>query len=166
MQQVGAERSKGAELEVNARPVTGWQVLFGYSYTDAKVNKSNTFATSPLVGDRLTNSSLNNAHVWSRYDVPSGPLKNLGVGLGAFYVSSHTGTLPTMNDPRLLLLPGYTVVDLAAYYSLFERYNFTLKVGNLFDKRYYEGVNSFTNDIGVVPGSPRYIQLSVRVSLY
>ena len=165
-QQVGAERSKGAELEVNARPVTGWQVLFGYSYTDAKVDQSNTNPASPLVGDRLTNSSLNNAHVWSRYDVGSGPLKNLGVGFGAFYVSSHAGTLPSLNDGRLLLLPGYTVVDLAAYYSLFDRCNFTLKVGNLFDKRYYEGVNSTTNEIGVVPGSPRYIQLSVRVSLY
>jgi iron complex outermembrane receptor protein len=114
----------------------------------------------------LTNSSLNNAHVWSRYDVPAGPLKNLGVGLGAYYVSPHTGTLPTGTDPRLLLLPGYTVVDLAAYYSLFDRFNFTLKVANLLDRRYYEGVNSFTNDIGVVPGAPRYIQLSVRVSLY
>jgi iron complex outermembrane receptor protein len=166
MQQVGGERSKGAELEVNARPVTGWQVLFGYSLTDAKVNKSSSFGSAPLVGDRLTNSSLNNAHVWSRYDVPSGPLKNLGVGLGAYYVSPHTGNLPNGTDPRLLLLPGYTVVDLAAYYSLFDRFNFTLKVANLLDRRYYEGVNSFTNEIGVVPGSPRYIQLSMRVSLY
>ena len=165
-QQVGVERSKGAELEVNVRPVTGWQVLMGYAYTDAKVVQSSTAPTAPLVGDRLTNSSLNNVHVWSRYDVGSGPLKNLGVGLGAYHVTDHAGTLPSLGDTRLLQLPGYTIVDLAAYYSMFDRVDLTFKVTNLFDKRYFEGVNSTTNDIGVVPGTPRFLQLSVRVSLY
>jgi iron complex outermembrane recepter protein len=164
--QVGQERSKGGELEVNTHIIEGWQALLGYSYTDAYVAKSDTAATAPLVGDRLTNSSRNNVHFWSRYDVGSGPLKGLGGGLGAFYVSNHTGSLPSANDHRLLLLPGYTVVDAVVYYSLLGRYDFTLKVGNLFDKVYYEGVNSTTNDLGVVPGSPRYIQLSMRVPLY
>jgi outer membrane receptor protein involved in Fe transport len=98
--------------------------------------------------------------------VGSGPLKGLGGGLGVFHVSNHTGTLPSSSDNRLLLLPGYTVVDMAIYYSLLQRYDFTLKVGNLLNKVYYEGVNSTTNELGVVPGSPRYLQLSVRVPLY
>jgi iron complex outermembrane receptor protein len=165
-QQVGQEHSKGGELEVNTHFVEGWQALLGYSYTDAKVAKSSTAPTAPLVGDRLTNSSLNNLHLWSRYDVGSGPLKGLGGGLGVFHVSNHTGTLPSSSDNRLLLLPGYTVVDMAIYYSLLQRYDFTLKVGNLLNKVYYEGVNSTTNELGVVPGSPRYLQLSVRVPLY
>ncbi len=165
-QQVGQEHSKGGELEVNTHFVEGWQALLGYSYTDAKVAKSSTAPTAPLVGDRLTNSSLNNIHLWSRYDVGSGPLKGLGGGLGVFHVSNHTGTLPSSSDQRLLLLPGYTVVDMAIYYSLLQRYDFTLKVGNLLNKVYYEGVNSTTNELGVVPGSPRYLQLSVRVPLY
>ena len=165
-QQVGQEHSKGGELEVNTHFVEGWQALLGYSYTDAKVAKSSTAPTAPLVGDRLTNSSLNNLHLWSRYDVGSGPLKGLGGGLGVFHVSNHTGTLPSSSDQRLLLLPGYTVVDMAIYYSLLQRYDFTLKVGNLLNKVYYEGVNSTTNELGVVPGSPRYLQLSVRVPLY
>jgi iron complex outermembrane receptor protein len=164
--QVGQEHSKGGELEVNTHIIEGWQALLGYSYTNAIVSKSDSTATAPLVGDRLTNSSLNNVHFWSRYDVGSGPLRGLGVGLGAFHVSSHAGTLPSASDKRLLLLPGYTVVDTVVYYSLLGRYDFTLKVGNLLDKVYYEGVNSTTNDLGVVPGSPRYLQLSVRVPLY
>ena len=35
-----------------------------------------------------------------------------------------------------------------------DRYDVTLKAGNVFDKRYFEGVNSTTNEIGVVPGVP------------
>jgi iron complex outermembrane recepter protein len=88
------------------------------------------------------------------------------VGLGTYHVTDHAGTLPSQGDTRLLQLPGYTIVDLAAYYSMFDRVDLTFKVTNLFDKRYFEGVNSTTNDIGVVPGTPRFLQLSVRVSLY
>ncbi|GAF97903.1 unnamed protein product, partial [marine sediment metagenome] len=32
-----------------------------------------------------------------------------------------------------------------------------------FGKTYFEGVNSTTNEVGVVPGAPRTIQLAVRV---
>ena len=165
-QQVGAERSKGAELEINAHLSPNWQTLFGYAYTDARIDKSNSSRTAPLVGSRLTNSSLNNLHLWSRYDVASGALKGLGMGIGAYYLSSHTGSLPSPGDARVLLLPGYTVVDLAMYYSLLEKCDVTLKVGNLFDRRYFEGVNSTTNELGVVPGAPRYILLAARVTVY
>jgi iron complex outermembrane receptor protein len=163
---VGAERSKGGELEINAHLMPNWQSLLGYAYTDATIDKSNSSPSAPLVGARLTNSSLNSLHLWSRYDIASGPLRGLGMGIGAYYVSSHTGSLPSLNDRRVLLLPGYTVLDLAVYYELLERYEFTLKVGNLLDRRYFEGVNSTTNEIGVVPGAPRSVLLAVRVPLY
>ncbi len=66
----------------------------------------------------------------------------------------------------MLLLPSYTVADLAFYYTVQSRFDFTLKLGNVFDRRYFEGVNSTTNEIGVVPGAPRNITLSLRVSLW
>jgi iron complex outermembrane receptor protein len=165
-QQVGAERAKGVELELNAHLTPNWQSLVGYAYTDATIDKSNTSPTAPLVGARLTNSSLNNVHLWSRYDISSGPLQGLGAGIGAYYLSAHAGSLPSRSDARVLVLSGYTVFDLAVYYSLFDKYDFTLKVGNLFDRRYFEGVNSTTNELGVVPGAPRNILLSMRVPIY
>jgi iron complex outermembrane receptor protein len=165
-QEVGAERSKGAELEVNGQLTRSWQVLFGYSYTDATITKSTNNATAPLVGDRLTNSSLNGAHLWTRYDIPSGPLHGLGFGIGTYYESAHAGTLASTGTPSVLVLPGYSVVDVAAYYSLFGRYNLTLKVGNVADRIYYQGVNANTGSLEVIPGSPRYILLSLRTHLY
>lgn len=162
-QQVGGEESKGAEWEVDARLTENWQTLFGFAHTKAQISQSNSSATSPLVGAQLTNAPLNSAHVWSRYDFKEGALRNFGVGLGIYYVSSHTGSLPSISDHRVLTLPGYTVTDLAFYYLLMDKYTVTLKFGNLFDKTYYEGVNSTTNEIGVVPGAPRNIQLAVRI---
>ena len=42
----------------SVKPVPSVQALFGYAYTDAVIDRSNSSPTAPLVGARLTNSSL------------------------------------------------------------------------------------------------------------
>lgn len=165
-QQVGAERSKGAELELNFQATDNLQVIGGIAYTDAYVSKTYAARTAPLIGAQLTNSALKSANLWLRYDFPEGALRNLGIGAGASHSSAVAGSLPTLADPRVLVLPSYTVADVAFYYKLGGRYDLTLKLGNVFDKRYYEGVNSTTNENGVVPGVPRNITFSVRIPLW
>lgn len=162
-QQVGGEKSTGGEIELDYSITDNWQVLFGYARTDAVIDKTYAGNAAPLVGAQLTNSALNSANFWTRYDFREGPLKGLGVGLGAYYSSSIAGSLPSISDRRVLTLPSYTIADFALYYSIKDTYNFTLKVGNIFDKTYYEGVNSTTNEIGVVPGMPRNVTFSVRI---
>ena len=161
---IGKEESKGFELEVNARPLEGWQLVFNYAYTDARIKS----ATDPIQVDaRLTNVAKNSASVWSRYDIPAGALKGLGVGVGVVYTGERTGTLPTTattatTGPTPLILPAYTVADLALYY-IYDRYTFNLKIGNLFDKTYYESAG-FTGVIQIAPGAPRNATLSMRVN--
>lgn len=164
-QQVGAERSKGLELELNYRPLENLQVIAGVAYTDAYVDESYNSPSAPLVGAQLTNSALRAANLWIRYDVAEGPLQGLGIGAGAYYSSEIAGSLPSAADGRVLTLPSYAVADLALYYRLHDRHNFTLKIGNLFDEHYFEGVNSTQNENGVVPGTPRNLTLSWRVNL-
>jgi iron complex outermembrane recepter protein len=161
-QQVGGEESKGIEWEVDARPMDNWQVLFGVAHDHATIDGSNSANTSPLNGSRLTNAPVNSAHVWSRYDLTEGALRHFGFGVGVYYVSDQAGSQPSLSDPRVLLLPSYVVTDLALYYAPAAKLTFTLKAGNLFNKTYFEGVNSTTNEIGVVPGSPRYLELAIR----
>ena len=162
-QQVGGEKSTGAEIEIDYSITDNWQLLFGYARTDAVIDKTYAANSAPLAGAQLTNSALNSANLWTRYDITEGALKGLGVGFGVYYSSSIAGSLPSISDPRVLTLPSYTVADFALYYSIRERYDLTLKVGNLFDKLHYEGVNSTTNEIGVVPGMPRNVTLSLRI---
>jgi iron complex outermembrane receptor protein len=161
-QQVGGEESKGVEWEIDARPVDNWQILFGLAHDHATIDASNGAKTSPLAGSRLTNAPINSAHVWSRYDLTEGALRQFGLGLGVSYVGDQAGSQPSLSDPRVLLLPSHVVTDLALYYTPSNKLALTFKVGNLFNKTYFEGVNSTTNDIGVVPGSPRSIELAVR----
>jgi len=165
-QQVGAERSKGGEWEINYQVNDNFQLIGGIAYTDAYISETFVAGNAPLVGAQLTNSSLKSANLWARYDFNQGALRNFSIGAGVSYNSEVPGSLPSTADPRVLMLPGYTVADLALYYRAAERYNFTLKFGNLFDKRYYEGVNSTTNEIGVVPGTPRNVTVSVRIPLW
>ena len=116
------------------------------------------------MGSQLTNSALRTANLWVRYDVLEGPLQGLGIGFGTYYSIEIAGSLPSLSDRRVLMLPDYTVADLALYYGWRDRHHFTLKVGNLFDEHYFEGVNSTLNENGVVPGTPRNITLSWRVN--
>ena len=56
---------------------------------------------------------------------------------------------------------GSSVVDLGLYY-IWDRYAFNLKIGNVFDKRYYESTGQ-TAQVQVAAGAPRNVTLSMRV---
>lgn len=156
-EQIGSERTKGVELEINAQLLDDWQIAVGYAYLDATVTESN----DPVrVGSRLTNVAKNSANLWSRYDVTAGPLAGLGLGLGVVYTAERSGILPTTASPDEMRLPAYTVVDVAISYD-FEPYTLNLKVGNVLDEVYYESAG-FTGQIQIWPGAPRNVSLSLR----
>jgi iron complex outermembrane receptor protein len=155
-QQIGAERSQGIELEVNARPLKNWQVAFGASHTNANVSSSKDAAQ---VGAQLVNGAKNNAHLWSRYDAEGG-FKNFGVGFGLSYISERAGNLPSTANPLVLKLPAYTVADLGLYY-VHKNYELTFKISNMFDKLFFESTGQ-TADVQLQPGAPRNLALSLR----
>ena len=161
--QIGAERSRGFEIELNATPVPGWTITGGYAHTKARITRSNL---AYQVGARETNSPDDALNFWTRYDFQSGPLANLGFGLGVSYIGKRAGLLPTAAvDARpeggTLPLKAYTTVDVGIYYKPIENLDFTLKVTNLFDARYIESAG-FTGDIQLVPGTPRFATLTAR----
>ena len=148
---VGKERSQGAEVELNVRPVASWQILAGYAYTNATVTSTNI---ANQVGARLSNVPTHDFHLWTRYDIPSGALTGFGVGAGVTYISDRNGTLPTATSTKVLDLPGYTLVDAALYYALGDQYDLTFKVSNLFDERYYASAGA-QGQYTIMPGTPR-----------
>lgn len=162
--QIGAERSRGWELELNATPLPGWTITGGFAHTKARITRSNL---AYQVGARETNSPDTAFNFWTRYDIQSGPLANLGFGLGVSHIGKRAGLLPTQAvDARpengTLPLPAYTTVDVGVYYKPTDALDFTLKVTNLFDERYIESAG-FTGDINLVPGTPRFATLTARL---
>jgi iron complex outermembrane receptor protein len=163
MQPVGEETSRGAEFEMNVKPSRNWQVILGYSHVDAKIARSNSASTAPLVGSQLTNAPKDKAQLWSRYDFADGSLNGLGIGVGVAYVSGQPGNVPTAASPKVLQIPSYTVADLVFYYR-FQKADLALKIGNVFDKVYWDSVGSTLADLSVVPGAPRNFTLSARIA--
>jgi iron complex outermembrane receptor protein len=155
------EESKGAELELNVHPLENWQTTLGYSYIDATVSKAPIAAQQ---GSRLLNTARNSGNLWTRYDIPSGLARGLGIGVGVVYSGDRAGTVPTSTSPNVLLLPSYTTIDLALNYIV-RNYAFNLKFGNLLDKAYYESIGQGTNGVNqLAPGAGRLVTLSMRAT--
>jgi iron complex outermembrane receptor protein len=159
--QVGGARSKGVELEVNAHPLPNWTVTAGYAHTEAIITEST--AGGPLVGHALPNAPRDSFQAFTRYDVASGPLSGWGIGLGASVIGSRIANTATSAVPGEFVLPSYAVVDLAIYKSFSRNVDATIKVSNLFDKTYYNSASVVQGLINVQPGTPRIVQLNVRV---
>ncbi|HEV7137853.1 MAG TPA: TonB-dependent receptor [Steroidobacteraceae bacterium] len=157
--QVGKALSKGAEFELNARPLRNWQLTAGAAYTNARVTDS---TVPQQVGAREPNVPVLAEHLWSRYQFTSHALNGLGWGLGLIHAGERQGFLPT-GKGATLSMPRYSRVDTALYYD-YGDYTFTFKVENVFDKTYYES-SGLTGDIALTPGNPRMFTLSARAYL-
>lgn len=169
----GLQESKGVELSVAYLPVPHWQIQAGYTYIDAKV-KTSTTATLP--GARLDNTPRNAGNLFTRYNLPAGRLKGLGLSLGVIYVGDRqaiitnvartvtvnpTTGIATVTGP--LVLPGYTRVDAGIYYKR-GRFDYALNIGNAFDETYISGAIP-ADATRLSPGEPRKITLSIKFDL-
>ena len=158
--QVGAARSKGAELELNAKPTDSLTFIAGYAYTDARVTQSTL--TGQLIGDELPNSPRNAFHFWTRYDVLSGALRGFGAGLGFVYVGDRVANTGTAKIPGEFVLPAYEVVDLGLYKQFANGLNVTLKINNLFDETYYQDGTIASGMVSIDAGTPRDAELYLK----
>jgi iron complex outermembrane receptor protein len=141
------------ETELNVRPTDKWQLDGNYSFIDAKITDD---VVANRIGSPTQNSARHSASLLSRFSF-SGALQDFGASVGAVYRSQRRGTLPTATQPRALILPGYTVVDTSLYY-MHGTFSASLKMANVFDRRYYQSAFA---DIRIQPGEPRRFLLTL-----
>jgi iron complex outermembrane receptor protein len=155
---IGEQKSKGVELEATYQPVPHWQLQLGYTYIDARITATTTTAD---IGAPLTNVPHHSGNFWTRYNLPSGPLKGFGMGLGVIYQGRRNGA-STNTLANQFSAPGYTRIDTALYYK-WRRFDVALNVANLTDKFYISSTSTrFFSQ--VFPGEPRKITLSVKTT--
>lgn len=133
--QGGVERSKGVELSLTANPLTGLNVIMGYSYNDNKITKD--AADGDYLGRR--SESAGPAHMfnlWASYRFFTGALKGWSVGLGGNAASENK--ILNRRSTGTFALPGYVVVNGLLSYTG-DRYTISLKADNLLNKKYYNG---------------------------
>lgn len=128
-----AERSRGVELDLAGRLTDALSLIANYAYNDAETVEN---AADPSeVGEPLGNIPAHVSRVWAAYDISGGRLSGLGFGLG---VRAQSEQRIQFDD---LLLDGYAVVDLGAWYAFpvgaGRRLRVQVNVDNLLDKEYY-----------------------------
>lgn len=125
--QDGKQVSKGLEFELNARPVSGLQLIAGYVYNNNRITEN---SDPDLAGKMAVNAPKHVANAWISYTFPN-TLRGLGLGLGANYVA--TSYLFSDNN---YYIPDYTVYHATVFYDR-SKWRLGLKMNNIGNKRYW-----------------------------
>ncbi|WP_228520330.1 TonB-dependent receptor [Flavobacterium sp. CSZ] len=116
--------SKGFEAELIANPISGLNIVAGYTYNDSKFEKSN----ANVQGLRPTTAgSPRTANLWASYRIVNGPAQGLGFVFGGIYGSEYYQTNTTTFK---FSIPSYTVLDASLFYDQ-PKYRLGIKVDNL-----------------------------------
>ncbi len=125
--QTGEVRSKGVELQVVASLTDRLDVVGAYTYTDARVSKSN----GADLGRRPAGVPRQMGSLWADYTIRDGMLAGLGFGGGGRFVGA------TWNTANNAQAPSYAVGDAMIRYDI-GQVRLSLNAINLFDKEYVE----------------------------
>jgi iron complex outermembrane receptor protein len=131
--QDGTQSSRGVEAEVVASPITGLNIVAGFSYNDSKYEK----ADKDVLGRRpATAASPYTANWWVSYKFPGGALKGLGLGFGGNYASDNK--IVNSASQGVFILPAYTVLGASVFYD-YAHFRVSVKADNLTDQHYWVG---------------------------
>ncbi len=153
----GAVRSKGIEVDMATKPLAGISITAGYSYNQTKYIKSNTF----IEGSLLRYNPNHTSNIGINYKPQNEKLKNLNIGLVAFYMGERFAGRSTRvqvkdDSYKLIKLNAFTQIDATASYNLKNLYIKT-KVANIFDVISY----NIHDDNSVNPITPRNNSLTL-----
>jgi outer membrane receptor for ferric coprogen and ferric-rhodotorulic acid len=143
--------SKGFELEATGRPLPGWNL--NASYSQFKAEDADGVAANTTQPRKLLK-------IFTTYDLP-GMLEGLTIGGGVNFRSKaySEGTNPYTAAAFRFQQDGYTLVSLMARYAVTENLQLQGNVENLFDKKYYSQMGSFSQ---YRYGAPRNFTISAN----
>jgi catecholate siderophore receptor len=142
--QTGSQRTNGFELGLNGNVTRDWKIVGGYARQNAFVTNATTAAPA---GARVAQVPRNTFSLWNTFRF----LNKWGAGLGIVNRSDMYAAIDNK-----VILPGYTRVDAALYYTINEKLALQANLENLVNRKYF--VNADGND-NISPGSPRAIRV-------
>jgi len=121
--QDGNEHSHGFEAELIANPVTGLNIMAGYSYNDSKYLETNNGGDGMILG-----APKNIANFYVSYRLNT-LIEGLGAGFGGNYVDESRFNAP-------IVVPSYFVCNAQLMYDQ-PKFGLSFKVNNLTDEKYW-----------------------------
>ncbi len=143
----GNLRRQGLELELTGKLLKNMDIVMGYSYLDAGYHDSPYYHENSVP----MNTANNMANSWINYTFFEGPLRNLTLGAGAYYVGERPfaeytyKVLPghhVQPNVKPFIADAYTTLNIKAGYRL-QNTVIQLFVNNVLDSKgytaYYRG---------------------------
>ena len=154
----GEVTSRGVEVDLKTKQVSGFSFLGGYSYNQTKYTASNIYIVGSLL--RYNPNHTANGSVYYNF-LRNNWAKGLNVGLTAFYmgerVAGRSTRLTVNNDTyRLIPVPAFTQLDASVGYSL-ARFSVRAKVSNVLNALSYQ----IHDDNSINPIAPRMLSATV-----
>jgi iron complex outermembrane receptor protein len=146
--QNGAQHNKGFEAEIIANPVSGLNIVLGYSYNDAVL----TAGDPDFINHRPESAGPQNlANLWVSYKFTNGVLRGFGAGFGGNYVGDNK--IINRAKAGVFTVPEYTALNSSLFYNA-EKFTITLKLNNITNEEIYDGWST------VHPKDPRTVAAS------
>ncbi len=142
----GTQRVSGAELVLNGRITSRWQLLSSYTFMHSEVVNSQYYPLA--IGYRLANVPDNLFNLWTTYQ----PIPRLMIGGGGNYVDSRTASSTVPLDPTTHLIkqvPGYVVLNAMGRYTLTDNMSLQVNVFNVANRNYIDEIHP----AHIVPGA-------------
>ena len=161
----GATKSKGIEIDITAKPLSGLSINAGYSYNDMRYTKTSGLNGSFIEGDRLARTPANTANLSFFYTLPSGALKGVSFGAIGNYIGKRVGGWNNQYDStrpggiwdREIPLSDYTTIDFSVGYT-WKKISLLCKLSNITNELNYTVHENYS----VNPIAPRQILTSLK----
>jgi iron complex outermembrane receptor protein len=151
LRQIGQQRARGFELDLNGEVTRNLNVTANFSYNLARITES---SEETEIGRLMPNAPKSQGGFWAKYLFKETKLKDLGIAFGANYATErNTNTVG-------LQLPAYWLASGALYYQV-DKFKISLNANNLFDKTYWIGGSDYTR---LYPGTPRNYMIGLAYS--
>lgn len=144
--QTGSQRTNGFEFSMNGTLTRRWSATGGYAFQDAFISNTTTAAAA---GRQVAQVPRHSFTLWNKYQL----FRRLGVGAG---LVRRTDMFASIDNS--VVLPAYTRVDAAVFYSFNEKWRLQANFENVLDTRYYQNADNNTN---ISPGSPRVAKVAL-----
>lgn len=147
--QTGSQRTTGLEIGIAGHLTSGWQIAGGYSQQNARVTRATTAARAGAKVPQVPGHALSLWNNWQAF-------RRLGTAVGII----HRGDVFATID-NTVKLPGYTRVDLAAFYTLSAGIRVQANLENALGTKYWSNADSNTN---ISPGSGRALRMAITAA--
>ena len=154
----GKARSQGWETELTGNLTDNWSIVTGYAFTMTKLLEDDTTNNVSKGSQFSTITPKHNFNLWTKYEFLDGALKGFHVAGGTRVVSETSYTRNGVD----FVQSGYAVSTAQLGYKFNDNLSSTLTANNIFDRKYYDRVDSAWGSNFY--GDPRNLTLTLRAS--